>query len=75
MERVIELIGKVGGLDAIEPDAPLYESGFSSVRALELLLAMEEEFGITIPDQEFMAARTPRALAELVERLREQHVA
>ena len=75
MEQVIELISKVGGIKAIEPDAQLYENGFSSVRTLELLLAMEEEFGITIPDNQFIAARTPRALAELVEKLREQHPA
>jgi len=54
MERVIQLISQIGGIGSISPDAGIYEAGFSSVRVLELLLALEEEFGVSIPDQEFM---------------------
>jgi acyl carrier protein len=71
MERVIQLISQIGGIGSISPDAGIYEAGFSSVRVLELLLALEEEFGVSIPDQEFMVARTPREIFGLVERLQE----
>jgi len=75
MERVIQLISQIGGIGSISPDAGIYEAGFSSVRVLELLLALEEEFGVSIPDQEFMAARTPREIFALVERLQEPKAA
>jgi acyl carrier protein len=74
MERVIQLISQIGGIGSVAPDARIYDAGFSSVRALELLLALEEEFSVTIPDRDFVAARTPRDIAGLLERLRQgQH--
>ena len=75
MERVIELISKIGGIDAVAPDAGIYDAGFSSVRVLELILSLEQEFGISIPDEDFIAAGTPRKIAELVQRLQERQVA
>ena len=75
MERVIQLIAQVGGIDSVLPDGGIYEAGFSSVRVLELLLALEEEFGIQIPDKDFILARTPREISGLIERLRERQVA
>lgn len=75
MERVIQLISQIGGIGSISPDAGIYEAGFSSVRVLELLLALEEEFGVSMPDQEFMAARTPREIFALLERLQEPKAA
>lgn len=71
MERVIQLISEVGGIGSLAPDTEIYQAGFASVRVLELLLALESEFGVTIPDKEFMSARTPGAIAGLIERLRE----
>lgn len=44
--------------------------GVSSVRALELLLSLEEEFGIAIADAAFGEARNVAALVALVEGLR-----
>jgi len=75
VERVIQLISEVGSIGSVAPDTEIYEAGFSSVRVLELLLALEEEFSIAIPDKEFMAARTPQAIAALIERLREGQLA
>jgi acyl carrier protein len=75
MERVIQLITQVGGIDSLDPDANIYEAGFSSVRVLELLLALEEEFGVSIPDKEFMVARTPRQISGLIDSLRERQMA
>jgi acyl carrier protein len=75
MERIIQLISQVGGIGSVDPDAGIYEAGFSSVRVLELLLALEDEFGVSIPDKDFMAARSPRQISELIDRLREKEIA
>jgi len=75
MERIIQRITEVGGIDSVDPDASIYEAGFSSVRVLELLLALEDEFGVKIPDKDFMAARTPRQISGLIDGLRERQMA
>lgn len=75
MERIIHLISEVGGIDLVSPDANIYEAGFSSIRVLELLLALEEEFGVSIPDKDFMAARSPRQINALIDSLRERQMA
>ena len=75
MERIIQLIAQVGGIDSVSPDANIYEAGFSSVRVLELLLSLEDEFGISIPDKEFMTSRTPRQISGLIDSLRERQIA
>ena len=75
MERVIQLISNVGGIDSVGADASIYEAGFSSVRVLELLLALEDEFGVSIPDKDFMIARTPRQISGLLDSLREKQIA
>jgi len=75
MERIIQLVSQVGGIDSVGPDANIYEAGFSSVRVLELLLSLEDEFGVTIPDKDFMIARTPRQISGLIDSLRERQMA
>ncbi len=75
MERIIHLISELGGIDSVNPDANIYEAGFSSIRVLELLLALEDEFGVSIPDKDFMAARSPRQITTLIDSLRERQMA
>jgi acyl carrier protein len=75
LERIIQLIAQVGGIGLLAPDTPIYESGFTSVRALELLLALEDEFDVRIPDQEFVAARTPRDILGLLDRVQQSQAA
>lgn len=75
MTRVIQLITEIGRIGTITPDTSIYDAGFSSARALELLLSLEETFGLRIPDQEFLAARTPRQIAELLDRLHQGQTA
>ena len=75
MERVIQLISQIGGIDSVPPEGEIYGAGFSSVRVLELLLALEEEFGIKIPDKDFITARTPRDISGLIQRLQERQPA
>jgi acyl carrier protein len=75
MERVIQLISQVGGINSVTPEASIYDAGFSSVRVLELLLALEQEFGVSIPDKDFMTTRTPQEISGLIERLQERKAA
>lgn len=75
MERVTQIICKVGGINSVLPDGSIYDAGFSSIRVLELLLALEQEFGVTIPDKDFMTARTPREIATLIEDLQQRTAA
>lgn len=75
MDRLIQLIAEIGRTGAIAPDTAIYDAGFSSARALELVLALETEFGVSIPDKDFVAARTPRQIATLLERLQQRDAA
>ena len=69
LDRVTATVCRVGGLPAVGADDDFYAAGFSSVRSLELLLELETEFGVSVPDDAFIAARTPAAVAALVSRL------
>ena len=75
MERVIQIISQVGGINSVVPDASICDAGFTSLRVLELLLALEQEFGVTIPDKDFMTARTPHEIFGLIEHLQERKAA
>lgn len=72
--RVRAVVVKIAKLDAaraqFSPDADLFrELGVESTAALDLLLSLEEEFGIAIPDAKFGDARTLAALTKLVSEL------
>ena len=60
------LIQDIGGFAGLAPDQDIYEAGLESVRSLDLLIAIEEAHGITIPDDRFIECRTAQALAALV---------
>ena len=69
LQQVTTTICRVGNVPSVGPDDDFYDAGFSSVRSLELLLELETVFGIAVPDDEFIGARTPTAIAALVGRL------
>lgn len=66
IERVQAIIHEVGNLSGVGAEDDFYAAGFSSVRALELLVALETAFEVTIPDEKFITARTPKALVEML---------
>ena len=72
LERVIAVVCSVGKVSGLAPDQDFYEAGVSSISALSLLMELESQYQISIPDDEFIAARTARALHELVARLQAQ---
>jgi len=67
MARIIATVCQQGGLTSLAEDQDLYDAGVSSLQALGLLLELEDVFGVSIPDTEFVKARTPRALLEIID--------
>ena len=56
-------------------DADLYlELGMPSIQALALLQDLEQHFGITIPDEEFVTSTSITKLTLTLERLLNSHV-
>lgn len=70
LTQVTETISRMGNLNGLAPDQDFYEAGITSIMALPILLDLEDAFQVSIPDDRFIAARTPRALAELIASLR-----
>ena len=66
IDEVNEVVRRIGKLAALDADQDMYDAGVSSVVALKLLLELEERFGVSLPDEQFMACRTPRALFNLI---------
>jgi acyl carrier protein len=66
LDQIRQVICRVGGLPAIGPDQDIYDAGFSSVSALQLLMDLEADCLVSIPDEQFTAARTPRELHRLI---------
>lgn len=63
---VIEVIGATGNLTGLTPDQDFYDAGITSVMALPILLDLEDRYQVSIPDDLFIAARSPRAVAEII---------
>jgi acyl carrier protein len=70
--RIRGILRRVARLDGdYSANADLFRDlGVRSIVALDLLLSIEEEFGLSITDEAFGAARTVSELAALVERTR-----
>ncbi len=71
MDQVIGLVQQIGNLGELRGDEDFYDAGFSSLGSLQLLLELESAFGVAIPDDEFINARTIDALHQLIARLKE----
>lgn len=69
LEEISAIVCRVGKLESVRPVEDFYAAGFSSVHALDLLLELESACSVSIPDDDFISARTPEALHRLVTRL------
>ena len=70
-KEIRELVSNIGGL---KPDfdgtADLYlDLAMPSIRAMQLLVELEERFKIHVPDEQFVEARSLDAVARLVANL------
>lgn len=65
------LIAEVGETpDDFSADAHLYlDLGIPSVKAMQLLMELEERYGVRVPDEEFVEATTLQSLAAMMGRL------
>ena len=70
LKKIKEILHTLLAEQTIDDDDDMYEAGLTSIMVLPLLSEIEATFGLTVPDTEFLDARTPRALAQMVRRLR-----
>lgn len=74
LETIRERVAELCAVDpsAIQDDGKLVGYGLDSVRAVELVLTLEEELDVELPehDPELGRVETPRQLADLVRRRR-----
>ncbi len=55
--------------DLLKPDTPLADAGIDSLDSLTILFAIEEHFGISIPDDRARAMKTFADMIAIVEDL------
>ncbi len=70
IEKIKELLAKQLRLDVnnIEDDANILDDlGADSLEVVEMLMTLESEFGIVVPDEDVMTLKTVRAVAEYIE--------
>ena len=72
MGRIELMVCEIGKISGVGPDEDFYAAGFSSIKALELLLELETACDVSIPDDRFVAARTVRALRDMIAELRRE---
>ena len=72
IERVRKVIATSKRIpeDRVTVDSAFEELGIDSMDAVEILFALENEFDISIPDEEVKTVRNVRQMVEGVERLR-----
>ena len=69
LERILTIVQETGKIENIGPSDDFYDAGFSSINALQLLLELETAFNVSIPDDQFVAARTCASLHALISQL------
>jgi acyl carrier protein len=64
---IIRRVSKRKDDGALPLDADVFrELGVESTAALDLLFSLEDEFGVSVPDEAFSSARTVRKMTELI---------
>ena len=69
IEKVKDLLAKQLRLDVntIEDDANILDDlGADSLEVVEMLMTLESEFGILVPDEDVMELKTVRSVAEYI---------
>lgn len=72
--KVISQLRSVTGLKSIDLDLPLKDQGIDSITAMEMIMAIERTFNITVPDEKIEQLKTARAVIDLVQTLLAFHV-
>jgi acyl carrier protein len=67
-QLLTEVAALPSGFDA---KADLYSDlGMSSMKALEFLMALEDRYGVRVPDEQFIEATSLERLAEMMHKLK-----
>ena len=75
LDRIMLIVRDVGKIAEIQPDEDIFEAGFSSINVLQLLVELETALEVSIPDDQFIKARSPRELFAVVEQSRQEQAA
>ena len=69
LEKVKQLIAEqlCISVDEVADDADIAELGADSIDVVEMLTTLEDEFGISIPDEKIEAMQTVPAIVKLIE--------
>lgn len=71
--RVAAIAARIMGIDNIPvAETKLADLGFTSLDKIELVVAMQDEFGVEIEEADEASIRTIADAADLVERLRKR---
>ena len=71
VEKIIGLLAKQFRIDAstIDEETNIVEDlGADSLEIVDMLMALEENFGITVSDEEALTLQTVKDVAEFIER-------
>lgn len=71
VEKIIGLLAKQFRIDAstIDEETNIVEDlGADSLEIVDMLMALEENFGITVSDEEALTLKTVKDVAEFIER-------
>jgi len=70
LSAVNTVVSQFLGIDQLDPDQDFYDAGVTSIMTLPLLIELEDRFQVSIPQDQFLDARTIRTLTSLIESLR-----
>ena len=70
LNSIKEVISVLLGRTNLGTDEDIYSAGLTSIMVLPLLSELEDTFGLSVSDDDFLDARTPRAIAQLIQKLR-----
>ena len=70
LESVMEIASRILNREDLLAEDDLYEAGLTSLMVLPMMAELESTFQLSFSDGEFLDARTPLALAQMVHHLR-----
>jgi acyl carrier protein len=70
-QKILSVLRKVTARRTVNIDESFSDMGVDSIIALELIMRLEREFGITIPDNRMGELQSPRATVAIVREIRE----
>ena len=73
LEKVQEVVAEQLGIsqDTIKLESNILEDlGADSLDVIEMLMTLEEEYGITIPDEQISQVKTIGQIVDLIEKLK-----